>query len=441
MDLAKRAFDQSFHIDPIVRSLLDTDFYKLLMGQLIYERFPDVQVTFGLTNRTRSVRLADLIPEEELRAQLDHVRGLSFRPNELIWLSGATFYGQKRIFQPGFIDFLHALQLPDYDLRKEDGQFVLTFTGSWAQTTWWEIHALSIVSELKSRAALRQRGAMELDFLYAGAKAKLLAKLKRLSSLEGLALSDFGTRRRHSFLWQEWVVLAMAQVLGERFVGTSNAFLAMKHGLDAKGTNAHELPMVLAALATDDLALKASQYALCQQWQETYSGNLLVALPDTFGTTQFLKDAPDWLPLNWRGYRPDSKAPVAAGEEIRGWLQGHGVDPMSRFVLFSDGLDVRIDGFEPHGEDIGDIHRHFEGRIGQAYGWGTNASNDFRGCDPRAESVFDPISLVCKVTAAGGRPAVKLSDNYNKASGPPEEIARYRRVFGDEGVHGAPVQV
>lgn len=305
MDLAKRAFDQSFHIDPIVRSLLDTDFYKLLMGQFIYERFPDVHVTFGLTNRTRSVRLADLIPEEELRAQLDHVRGLSFRPNELIWLSGATFYGQERIFQPDFIDFLRDLRLPDYDLRKEDGQYVLTFTGSWAQTTWWEIHALSIISELKSRAAHRQRGAMELDFLYAGAKAKLLAKLKRLNGLEGLALSDFGTRRRHAFLWHEWVVLAMAQVLGERFVGTSNAFLAMKHGFDAKGTNAHELPMVLAALATDDAALKASQYDLCQQWQDAYSGNLLVALPDTFGTTQFLKDAPTWMPLNWRGYRPD----------------------------------------------------------------------------------------------------------------------------------------
>ncbi len=441
MDLAKRAFDQSFHIDPIVRSLLDTDFYKLLMGQFIYERFPDVHVTFGLTNRTRSVRLADLIPEEELRAQLDHVRGLSFRPNELIWLSGATFYGQERIFQPDFIDFLRDLRLPDYDLRKEDGQYVLTFTGSWAQTTWWEIHALSIISELKSRAAHRQRGAMELDFLYAGAKAKLLAKLKRLNGLEGLALSDFGTRRRHAFLWHEWVVLAMAQVLGERFVGTSNAFLAMKHGFDAKGTNAHELPMVLAALATDDAALKASQYDLCQQWQDAYSGNLLVALPDTFGTTQFLKDAPTWMPLNWRGYRPDSKAPVEAGEEIIDWLRGHGVDPASRFVLFSDGLDVRIDGFEPHGVDIGDIHRHFEGRIGRAYGWGTNASNDFRGCDPRGETLFDPISLVCKVIAAEGRPAVKLSDNYHKASGPPEEIDRYRRVFGDKGVHGVPVEV
>ena len=64
---------------------------------------------------------------------------------------------------------------------------------------------------------------MELDFLYAGAKAKLLAKLKRLASLEGLALSDFGTRRLPSFLWQEWVVQAMAQVLGERFVVTDAA--------------------------------------------------------------------------------------------------------------------------------------------------------------------------------------------------------------------------
>ncbi|NBB15064.1 nicotinate phosphoribosyltransferase [Caulobacter sp. SLTY] len=441
MDFAKRAFDQSFQIDPIVRSLLDTDFYKLLMGQFIYERFPNVEVTFGLTNRTRSVRLADIIPEEELRAQLDHVRGLRFRPNELIWLSGATFYGQKRIFQPAFIDFLRALRLPDYDLRKEDGQYVLTFTGSWAATTWWEIHALSIVSELKSRAGHRQRGEMELDFLYAGAKSKLLAKLKQLKRLEGLALSDFGTRRRHSFLWHEWVVLAMAQVLGDRFVGTSNAYLAMKHGFDAKGTNAHELPMVLAALANTDEELKASQYELCKQWQGAYSGNLLVALPDTFGTTQFLRDAPTWLPLNWRGYRPDSKAPVEAGEELIDWLQGHGVDPTSRFVLFSDGLDVRVPGFEPHGEDIGEIHAHFDGRVGRAYGWGTNASNDFRGCDPRGEGLFDPVSLVCKVTTANGRPAVKLSDNYNKASGPAEEIVRYRRVFGVEGVHGAPVLV
>jgi nicotinate phosphoribosyltransferase len=441
MDFAKRAHDHSFQIDPIVRSLLDTDFYKLLMGQFIYERHPTTKVTFALINRTRQVRLAEIIPERELRAQLDHVRTLRFRPNELIWIAGATFYGRERMFRPAFIDFLRTLRLPDYDLRVEDGQYVLTFSGSWMEVTWWEIYALAIVSELRARAGHRRRGELELDFLYAQAKSKLLAKLRALKPLEGLALSEFGSRRRHSFLWQEWVVRSMAEVLGPGFVGTSNAYLAFKHGLDAKGTNAHELPMVLAALAPDDDALKASQYELLRAWQNTYSGNLLVALPDTFGTTQFLKDAPNWVALNWRGYRPDSKPPVEAGEEIIAWLQRHAVDPASRFVLFADGLDVAVPGQATHGEDILAIHQRFAGRIGVAYGWGTNATNDFRGCDPRGEALFDPMSLVCKVVEANGRPAVKLSDNFNKATGPAAEIDRYRRVFGLEGVGGTPVQV
>jgi nicotinate phosphoribosyltransferase len=441
MDFAKRAFDHGHRIDPIVRSLLDTDFYKLLMAQFILQHYPDTEVTFGLHNRTHAVRLAEIVPEAELRAQLDHVRTLSFRENELIWIAGATFYGQARIFSPPFIEFLRTLRLPDYDLRVKDGQYVLTFTGRWAETTWWEVHALAIVSELRARAGLRLRGEMELDFLYACAKSKLLAKLQRLKGLKDLALSEFGTRRRHSFLWQEWVVRAMAEVLGPAFVGTSNAFLAFKHGLDAKGTNAHELPMTLAALAPNDAALKAAQYELLAQWQTAYSGNLLVALPDTFGTTQFLRNAPAWLAKDWRGFRPDSKSPFEAGDEIAAWLKGHGVDPMDRFVLFSDGLDVAIDGFEPHGEDICAIYRYFEGRIGLAYGWGTNATNDFRGCDPQGTDLFDPISLVCKVVAADGRPAVKLSDNFSKASGPAEEVERYRRVFGSEGLRGAPVYV
>jgi nicotinate phosphoribosyltransferase len=441
MDLAKRAYDHSYRIDPIVRSLLDTDFYKLLMGQFIYDNYPQVHVSFGLTNRTRSVRLTEVVDEGELRAQLDHVRTLRFRANELIWLAGATFYGQQRIFHSGFLDFLRALRLPDYDLRREDGQYVLAFSGTWAEVTWWEIHALAVVSELKTRAAHRRRGKIELDVLYALAKSKLVAKLKRLQPLENLALSEFGTRRRHAFLWQEWVVLAMAEVLGPGFVGTSNAHLAFKHGLDAKGTNAHELPMVLAALARDDEALRQAQYTVCKQWQDAYSGNLLVALPDTFGTTQFLRHAPSWLALNWRGFRPDSKPAVEAGEELIAWFQGHGVDPLHRFALFSDGLDVAIDGFSPHGEDIPALHRHFAGRIGLAYGWGTNATNDFRGCDLGGEDLFDPLSLVCKVTEAGGAPAVKLSDNPNKAMGPPDEVARYRRVFGTAGASASTVFV
>jgi nicotinate phosphoribosyltransferase len=68
-------------------------------------------------------------------------------------------------------------------------------------------------------------------------------------------------------------------------------------------------------------------------------------------------------------------------------------------------------------------------------------TNDFRDCDPTAGNGLDPISLICKVSTVEGRPAVKLSDNYSKALGPPAEIARYRRVFGVAGVSNAPVIV
>ena len=102
-DLATRVYNHSFRIDPIIRTLLDTDFYKLLMLQMIWKHKPKVNVTFALINRTPSIKLADVIDEGELRAQLDHARSLRLQKNELIWLAGNTFYGKAQIFEPGFL--------------------------------------------------------------------------------------------------------------------------------------------------------------------------------------------------------------------------------------------------------------------------------------------------------------------------------------------------
>ena len=442
MDFAKRAHDHSFGFDPVVRSLLDMDFYKFLMLQFIYLLYPNVQAAFALKNRTKKVRLAEVIDEGELRRQLDHVRTLRFQSNELIWLFGASFAGQSQIFSKGFIDFLRTLKMPAYKLaRTDDGQYDLVFEGSWVEITLWEIYALVIISELKARAGYRLRNKFELDILFASAKVKLFRKLERLSTLEGLALSEFGTRRRAGFLWQEWATQAACDMLGDKFVGTSNAYLAFKHGWPAVGTNAHELPMVLAALCRGDAScLKDSQYEVLKQWQDVYRGNLLIALPDTFGTTQFLRDAPIWI-NQWRGFRPDSKEAVAGGEELLAFWKDRMIDPMEKLTLFSDGLDVTIDGFKPNGQDIVDIHKHFYGRMCVGYGWGTNLTNDFRECDPRHEDIFDSISLVCKIKSANDFPAVKLSDNYNKATGPEDQIALYRETFGTAGITGAPTLV
>ena len=183
-------------------------------------------------------------------------------------------------------------------------------------------------------------------------------------------------------------------------------------------------------------------------------------LPDTFGTTQFLENAPEWT-ADWTGQRIDSKDPYIGGDEYIDWLKARGRDPREKRIIASDSLDV---------DDILGLHAYFGGvlageitaatvknhfrsaadfndsskwtpgrRIRFSAGWGTLLTNDFRGCDPADSSDFDPISLICKVSTVEGKPAVKLSDNYAKALGTAEEIDRYRKIFGIRGVSNIPV--
>lgn len=440
VNFAERAHNHNWKLDPIVRSLLDTDFYKLLMLQFIWKNFPHVNATSEVTNRTVKVRLAERVGASALIEQLEHVRQLQFRRSELVWLAGNTFYGTRMIFEPKFLEWLeHEFKLSEYAVSEHDGQLVLRFSGRWAAVTMWEVYALAIVSELKTRAALAELSELELDVLYARAKTRLWDKIERLKSagLEGLRVSDFGTRRRHSFLWQEYCVEAMRISLNshgeERFSGTSNTALAYKHDLEAIGTNAHELPMALAAMASlgSDEDLRESQYRVLELWQQSYGGALLIMLPDTFGTTQFLSGAPEWV-ADWTGQRIDSKDPFLAGDEYIAWLRSRGRDPQKKRLIASDGLDV---------DDVLRLHRYFSGRIRFSAGWGTLLTNDFRDCHPRGEDTLGPLSLVCKLTSVEGIPTVKLSDNARKSTGPLEEIEHYRRVFGTEARAGADVVV
>jgi nicotinate phosphoribosyltransferase len=421
-DIATRVYNHKWKIDPIVRSLIDTDFYKLLMCQSVFRNKRDTQVTFSLINRSKKIRLAELIDEGELREQLDHVRSLSLSRGESTWLRGNTFYGKRQMFRPDFMEWFEALRLPPYHLEKVDGQYELTFEGSWPEVMLWEIPALAILMELRSRAVLKDMGKFELQVLYAQGMSRVWEKIKRLRGVEGLRIADFGTRRRHGFLWQDWCVQAMVEGLGEAsrggaFAGTSNCLIAMRRDLEAVGTNAHELPMVYAALAESDEELRQAPYKVLADWHEEHDGNLRIMLPDTYGTAGFLKNAPDWL-SKWTGIRIDSGDPATGAETAIKWWQDRGEDPRQKLVIFSDGLDVDI---------IEKLHKQFLGRVKVSFGWGTMLTNDFRGLV--ADDALAPFSLVCKAISANGRPTVKLSDNPNKAMGPAEEIARYKRVF------------
>ena len=418
VDIAARVWNHKWKIDPIVRSLIDTDFYKLLMCQSIFRNKPDTQVTFSLINRSKDVPLAELIDEGELREQLDHIRSLSLSRGESTWLRGNTFYGKRQMFRPDFMELFENLRLPPYHLERKGDQYELTFEGKWHEVMLWEIPALAVLMELRGRAVLGKMEKFELQVLYARAMTRVWEKVEALREIPDLSIADFGTRRRHSFLWQDWCVQAMNEGLGTKFTGTSNCKIAMKRELEAIGTNAHELPMVYAALAEDDDALFQAPYKVLEDWHEEHEGNLRIILPDTYGSQGFLDNAPDWL-AGWTGIRIDSGDPATAANQAIDWWKSRGEDPRQKRVIFSDGLDVA---------KIKELHAQFAGKTAISFGWGTLLTNDFRGLVP--EDALAPFSLVCKAVSANGNPTVKLSDNPNKAMGPADQIERYKRVFG-----------
>ena len=181
---------------------------------------------------------------------------------------------------------------------------------------------------------------------------------------------------------------AMNTVLGRSFTGTSNTFLAYKHDLAAIGTNAHELPMALAAMAPDDASLKTAQYRVLELWQQLYAGSLLILLPDTFGTTQFLEHAPDWV-ADWTGPACRQQGSLhVAGDEYIAWLKQRGRLPESKLLIASDALDAN---------DILSLHAYFSGAIADGY----TAPADFHGAadfvDTRKMEETDADTFQCRM--------------------------------------------
>ncbi|MBL0848800.1 MAG: nicotinate phosphoribosyltransferase [Candidatus Liberibacter ctenarytainae] len=405
--------------DPIITSLLDTDFYKLLMLQLIWKFYPDIKVTFSLFNRKQKLHLSDKINESELRAQLDHARSLQITKEEQAWLSNNTFYGKKQIFDPNFLLWLSEFKLPEYELSREKGQYILKFHGLWQDVSLWEIPSLIIISTLYTNTIVNSMSSFSTDLLYAKAKEKLWSKIKQLQNFPGLRIVDFGTRRRHSFLWQRWCIETLKEGLQDSFIGTSNACLAMKYKINAIGTSAHELPMVAAAIAQTDTETRNAPYQIMQKWNSLYDGNLLIGLPDSFGTDSFLENAPSWV-AEWEGFRHDSASPIEGGEKIIAWWTKMHCDPLKKILIFSDNLNA---------DSIIHTYKHFENIVQMTFGWGTNLTNDFYGCSPHQSSQIEQLNIVCKVIEANDKPAVKLSDDPSKTTGNTTEIKRYSRIF------------
>ncbi|MGQ9608730.1 MAG: nicotinate phosphoribosyltransferase [bacterium] len=396
----------------IIESILDNDFYKFTMGNLIFKRYPNVNVTYTLTNRAENIHLSRFIKEDDLRRELDHVREIKINNTELHYLRGTNEYGD-RMFEEDYLEFLKNLRLPEYNLERQGLDYKLEFSGRWSEAIYWETMALAIISELYSRGLMQSKSQFYQDCVYAKGKLKLAKKIKAIKGKDNITITDFGTRRRFNKQWHDYLIRVLKDELPGQFLGTSNTHLAMKYGILPMGTSAHELFMVMASISGDsDEDIRSSHNKVLQDWWDLYGWGLSIALTDTFGTDFFFRDMTYEQAKNWKGLRHDSGDPIEFGEKAIKFYEDKGIDPREKFLIFSDGLNAQT---------ILKISEHFKDRIRVSFGWGTNLTNDLG---------FKALPIVIKVSSANGRPTVKLTDNLAKAMGSKEDIERYKRIFG-----------
>lgn len=404
--------ERSLEKKHIISSLSDLDFYKLTMGQMVFNRHKDVPVKYALKNRTKGVCLAEHIKEVDLMDELDHVRDLiRFGNSELHFLRGTNEYSE-RMFKEPYLDFLRNLKLPVYALKIVDGDYCLEFSGSWSEAIYWETIALSIVNELYYRSLMRNLSRFQRKAIFAEGTVRLAKKIEVLKKRPDITFSEFGTRRRFSGPWQDYVVEALANELSPRqFLGTSNVYLADKYSLLPMGTAAHELYMVYSGIYhANEVEIFSSHNRVLQDWWQEYGWGLSIALTDTYGSDFFFRDMTAEQAKDWKGLRHDSRDPLSFGEKAIKFYQQHSIDPREKIIVFSDGLDL---------DTIIKIADRFRGRIKVTFGWGTNLTNDLG---------FKSLSLIVKAVESCGHGTVKLSDNLAKAMGDPADILMWKRL-------------
>lgn len=383
----------------IIKSLLDTDLYKINMMCVYFNRFPNKVGRFEFKCRNKDVRFTTTMLKR-INDELDNLCTLQFTNEEINWLSNLAWLKNK-------IGFLSFLKLFKFDRNmitaelQEGGKLKVSAKGPIYMISYFETFVLSIVSEVYYDATYPEEDCSL-------AMSKLEKKIGQiLYAGRPFKFSEFGARRRFSFDWHEQVVKTLAKkVPSWEFVGTSDMYLAMKYNLVPQGTMAHEFLCLGQAL--DNVTLEASQRYMLQQWADEFRGNLGIALSDNLGIDKFLKDFDLYFAKLFNGIRQDSGDPIEVGNKIIEHYKKLGINPLTKTIVFSDCLDVR---------KALDLNEKFSNKINVAFGIGTNLV-----CDMGS---FSPLQCVMKLVEVDGKPVAKISDSDGKVMCEDEDYINY----------------
>jgi nicotinate phosphoribosyltransferase len=383
-------------MEPIIDSILDTDLYKISMGQCVFHQFPNANVEYVFKCRNEGVKLGFL--EEQIREQVNAMANIQLTQDEEVYLRNNLSF-----LSHDYIEYLRNYRFNPSDVvvANIDGELRLRIIGTWVKTILWEVPLLAIINGLYFRETT------DFKSIEGNGIRNLKDKMNLIRQYPTLTIAEFGTRRRYSREWQKYVLKELI-VNCPQVVGTSNVKLAMELGIKPIGTMAHEYFSALLALVD---RLETSQKRALHVWLQEYGTNLGIALTDTFTVDAFLKDFDIVLAREFAGVRHDSGDPIVFGKKIIEHYQELGIDPKTKTIVFSDGLDV---------PEAIRIYKEFVGKIGVSFGIGTNLTNDLGAT---------PLNIVIKLIECNGHPVVKLSDNPGKAIGDPEMIEKVKEAY------------
>ena len=384
----------------MIHSILDNDFYKFTMQHAVVKRFPKARAKYQFINRGKHDFPAGFAGE--LRMAIAELSRLQLTAQEKRFFATTCPY-----IDPTYFDFLQGYRYdPDeVHIEQHGDELSVRIEGYWYRTILWEVPIMSLICELYYRMTNQQRQSDEQVVETAR------NKIRRYHEL-GVTIAEFGTRRRHSYAVHRLVVQALRAAGEGTFIGTSNVHMAMLNQTKPIGTHAHEWFMFHAA----KYGYKMANLLGLEHWSEVYRGDLGIALSDTYTSNVFFTQFDKKLTKLFDGVRHDSGDPLVFADKTILHYQQHGIDPLSKTIIFSDGLNA---------EKVTRIAQHCRNRIGMSFGIGTNFTNDVG---------LPPMNIVIKMTEAFPEeaqwtPVIKLSDEQGKHTGDLETIALAKQIL------------
>ncbi len=387
-------------IKPISPSILDNDFYKFTMQHTVIKLFPYAKGRYQFINRGKHE-----FPENfavRLREAIDAMTNLQLTSNEKEYLRTTCPY-----LDPTYLDFLQGYRYDPSEVTIEQtgNEVKVNIEGFWYRTILWEVPIMALICELYYIEANQKRHADELVI------QTVEDKIKKYRDLD-IVFAEFGTRRRHSHEVHDLVVKTLKEKGDGTFIGTSNVYLAMKYKTKPIGTHAHEWFMFHAA----KYGYKMANSMGLEHWTDVYRGDLGIALTDTYTTEVFFEQFDKKFAKLFDGVRHDSGDPLEFGDKTIAHYQKLGIDPLTKTIIFSDGLNY---------DKVERITEHCKGRIGLSFGIGTDLTNDVG---------LKPMNIVLKMIEAKPENAnwtgvVKLSDEPKKHTGSEENIELAKRIL------------